>query len=229
MSLNRLRRRSGVLRGWGGGESQGASSCRAGRGKRGEVAIDDPGNISIISRLEHAAYLPPRILCQYSVVPPRAGWQEGVSVWQKSEREECIHRRQRILAVYQPRGHFRCERLTPLLLFLTATSYSVAVRLDCVKTHRSIFERRAASENRQYQPIQLWYLSSRSDCLSTRDHSLKMMPGVAMTKGPVSGIPFTLAPRSNFFLFGDSITQAGSKADPIGTCCPPVPWVWRAS
>lgn len=32
-----------------------------------------------------------------------------------------------------------------------------------------------------------------------------------MVKGAVSGIPYTLAARQNFFFFGDSITQAGSK------------------
>lgn len=32
-----------------------------------------------------------------------------------------------------------------------------------------------------------------------------------MVKGAVSGIPYTLAARPNFFFFGDSITQAGSK------------------
>jgi len=37
-----------------------------------------------------------------------------------------------------------------------------------------------------------------------------------VTKGAASGIPFTLAPRPNFFFFGDSITQAGSKVEPLG-------------
>jgi hypothetical protein len=36
------------------------------------------------------------------------------------------------------------------------------------------------------------------------------------TKGTVSGIPYSLSPRANFFLFGDSITQAGSKTEPLG-------------
>mmetsp|Transcript_43468 Transcript_43468/g.106339 ORF Transcript_43468/g.106339 Transcript_43468/m.106339 type:complete len:261 (+) Transcript_43468:321-1103(+) len=41
-----------------------------------------------------------------------------------------------------------------------------------------------------------------------------MMGGV--TKGAVSGVPYSLGPRPNFFLFGDSITQAGSKLNPLG-------------